>query len=105
MILAWAGSLEVAVDVRFGSKADICSAKRHVCFTPKSGHVQCNEGCPLSANIQLYSITSSARTSSVGGTVMPSALAVLRLMTHSNLVGCSTGRSAGVVPLTTWSTK
>jgi ClpX C4-type zinc finger len=28
--------------VRFGSKADICSAKRHVCFTPESGHVQCN---------------------------------------------------------------
>ena len=24
--------------VRFGSKADICSAKRHVRFTPKSGH-------------------------------------------------------------------
>ena len=29
------------VHVRFGSKADICSAKRHVRFTPKSGHVQC----------------------------------------------------------------
>ena len=25
--------------VRFGSKADMCSAKRHVRFTPKSGHV------------------------------------------------------------------
>src|SRR5215471_17401947 len=24
--------------VRFGSKADMCSAKRHVRFTPKSGH-------------------------------------------------------------------
>ena len=23
---------------------------RNVRFTPKSGHVQCNEGCPLSAN-------------------------------------------------------
>src|SRR5262245_25435304 len=23
------------------------SAKRHVCFTPKSGHVRCNQGCPL----------------------------------------------------------
>ena len=29
-------------DVRFGSLADICSAKRHVRFTPKSGHEQCN---------------------------------------------------------------
>jgi hypothetical protein len=25
-------------NVRFGSKTDICSAKRHVRFTPKSGH-------------------------------------------------------------------
>ena len=37
-------------DVRFGSKADMCSAKSHVRFTPKSGHVQCNSACPLSAN-------------------------------------------------------
>src|SRR6516225_4296364 len=37
-------------NVRFGSEADMCSAKRHVCFTPESGHVRCNEGCPLWAN-------------------------------------------------------
>jgi hypothetical protein len=30
--------------------------------------------------------------------VRPSALAVVRLMTRSNLVGCSTGKSAGFVP-------
>jgi hypothetical protein len=46
-----------------------------------------------------YSITSSAMASSVGGTLMPSALAVLRLMTNSNLVGCTTGKSAGLSPL------
>src|SRR5262245_7893756 len=34
-----------------------------------------------------YSITSSARARSDGGTVSPSALAVLRLITSSNLVG------------------
>ena len=34
-----------------------------------------------------HSITSSARASSVGGTSRPSALAVLRLMSSSNLVG------------------
>ena len=28
--------------VRFGSKADMCSAKGHVRFTPESGHVRCN---------------------------------------------------------------
>src|SRR5262245_62074298 len=37
-------------NVRFGSEADICSAKRHVRFTPESGHVRCNLGCPLWAN-------------------------------------------------------
>jgi hypothetical protein len=46
-----------------------------------------------------YSITSSVRASSIGGTSRPSALAVLRLTTSSNLVGCCTGRSAGLVPL------
>src|SRR5258705_11453262 len=33
-----------------------------------------------------------------GGTVRPRALAVLRLITSSNLVGCSTGRSDGFAP-------
>src|SRR5262245_39237256 len=43
-----------------------------------------------------YSITSSARASSVGGTSRPIARAVGRLMTNSNLVDCITGRSAGL---------
>src|SRR5262245_28523704 len=46
-----------------------------------------------------HSITSSARASSVGGISRPSALAVARLMTNSNLVGCITGRSDGLAPL------
>src|SRR4029434_8772421 len=46
-----------------------------------------------------HSITSSASASRVGGTVTPSALATLRLIASSNLVGCNTGRSAGFVPL------
>src|SRR5262249_27597892 len=37
-----------------------------------------------------YSITSSARPSSVSGTVRPSALAVLRLMISSTFVDCCT---------------
>ena len=44
-------------------------------------------------------ITSSAVANSVSGTVRPSALAVARLMTSSNLVDCTTGRSAGLMPL------
>src|SRR5262245_20869620 len=46
-----------------------------------------------------HSITSSARASNVGGTSRPSALAVLRLMTSSYLVGACTGRSPGFSPL------
>ena len=46
-----------------------------------------------------YSITSSAAFNRPSGTFRPSALAVLRLMTKSNLAGCCTGRSAGFSPL------
>ena len=45
-----------------------------------------------------HSITSSAMESTLSGMVRPSALAVVRLMTNSNLVVCSTGRSAGLAP-------
>jgi hypothetical protein len=46
-----------------------------------------------------HSITSSALACSDGGTVRPSDLAVLRLITNSYLVGACTGRSAGFSPL------
>ena len=46
-----------------------------------------------------YSITSSARASNIGGTLRPSAVAVLRLITSSYLVGFCTGRSAAFTPL------
>ena len=46
--------------------ADMCGAKRDARFGPK-------------ADIARYSITSSARASSCGGRVRPSAFAVLRL--------------------------
>ena len=51
-----------------------------------------------------YSITWSARSSSVCGMVRPSALAVFMLMTNSNLVGCSTGRSPGFAPFRIFTT-
>src|SRR5262245_10267638 len=46
-----------------------------------------------------HSITSSASASSLSGISRPSALAVLRLMTNSNLVGWMIGKSAGFSPL------
>ena len=45
-----------------------------------------------------HSISSSTRTRIDGLTVMPSAFAVFTLTTSSNLVGCSTGSSAGLAP-------
>jgi hypothetical protein len=49
-------------------------------------------------------ITLSALASTLGGIVRPISLAVLRLMTSSNFVGCSTGISAGLAPLRILST-
>src|SRR5262245_39113522 len=110
-------------DVRFGSQADMCVAKsdvrftpnsdresghpQTVRFTPESGHVRCNGSCLLWANSghrAIHSITLSARASSAGGTVRPSAFAALTLIISSNLVGCSTGKSAGLAPLNILST-
>jgi hypothetical protein len=54
---------------------------------------------PISGNRPSYSITSSAIDITPAGIVRPSALAVVRLMTSSNLFDCSTGSSAGFAPL------
>ena len=51
-----------------------------------------------------HSMTSSASASSASGTVRPSVVAVLRLMTNSNFVGWITGRSAVLAPLSTFPT-
>src|SRR5438874_9066813 len=48
-----------------------------------------------------HSITSSAMASTPGGKLRPNALAVLRLITKSNLVDCITGRSAAFAPFRT----
>src|SRR5262245_53528213 len=63
-------------------KADMCSALAHVCYGPKAD---------IAVN---YSITSSARASTAGGTVRPSALVLLRLMINLTLVGACTDRHA-----------
>jgi hypothetical protein len=51
-----------------------------------------------------YSTTSSAAAIIADGMIRPSAWAVFRLMTNSNFVGCSTGRSAGRAPFNSLST-
>jgi hypothetical protein len=52
-----------------------------------------------------YSITLSANCTTDAGIARLSALAVLRFRTNSNLVGCSTGKSAGFAPLKILSSK
>ena len=51
-----------------------------------------------------YLMILSALASTFGGIVRPICFAVFRLITNSNFVGCSTGMSAGFVPLRILST-
>jgi len=51
-----------------------------------------------------YLITLVACSRTADGIVTPRAFAVFKLMTKSNFLGCSTGRSAGVAPLRILST-
>jgi hypothetical protein len=53
---------------------------------------------------ELHSITSVAIARRAGGTVRPSSLAVVRLITSSKMVVCSTGRSPGFEPRNSLST-
>src|SRR5262245_40700159 len=82
---------------RAGKKADhrhrgLLRRRRARPYEPR-GTKQRDELAPL------HSITSSASASSLSGTVSPSILAVEALMTSSNLLACSTGKSAGFAPL------
>lgn len=84
---------------------------------PQSGHSQTTVRCPLYAitgreqmrqtNVRGggYSITSSARSGNAGGSVRPSILAVLRLITRSISVGNSIGKSSAAAPFRILSTR
>ena len=64
--------------------------------TVRVDHGFCGDG--------FHSTTRSARSRSDCGIVSPSTFAVFPLMTSSNVVGCSTGRSRGLAPLRILST-
>jgi len=82
-----------------GSRAcPLCSDSDRVGASQRSAAL-CQLRRNASQQTEPYSITSSARASSIGGTSRPSALAVLRLMTNSYLVTCWMGRSTGFSPL------
>src|SRR5262245_11310926 len=77
--------------VRFESESDRIAAQQQ-------NDAQCQEATYAPQQTSVYSITSSARASRVGGTSRPRALAVLRFITISYLVGACTGKSAGMLP-------
>ena len=83
------------INVRFGP---LCGLKSDISRGPRSA-ISCREQMQqMKWRLFAYSITSLARASSIGGISRPSALAVVRLMMRSNLVGCSTGMSLGFTP-------
>jgi hypothetical protein len=92
---------------RFGSFTSFSTLSDHVGSYPnndqtgdpprRSKRANRDQGAPQQN--ELYSITSSAAFNRPSGTLRPSALAVLRLMTSSNFVPCTTGKSAGFSPL------
>jgi hypothetical protein len=96
-----------ALGVCCGSKTEVSGLALHVRFTLGCRHRQPAPACLFGAMNGLmqrskwhfYSISSSARPLSASGTVMPSALAVLRLMISSTFVALWTGRSPGFAPL------
>jgi hypothetical protein len=88
--------------LEFGSKADFVrmsasGAKQTFGRLPKPA--LCQQPVPCVAIKLAYSITSSARRTSSAGISCPIDFAVLRLMTSSKLVGCSTGTSEALTPV------
>jgi hypothetical protein len=65
------------------------------CRRTPSGHEFRAVSCQIQKHRSLHSITAVAIASIAGGIVKPGILAVLRLITKSNLVDISTGISTG----------
>jgi len=85
---------------QMGSNSAELGFSHHFHFAVTSGPTASILDRQLRATIRSrgYSMTSSASAKSVGGILRLRVLAVLRLITSSNRVGCSTGRSAGLAP-------
>ena len=100
--------------------ASFLTCGRHVRFAPDCGPIAASQRADLQghqgtfrerlpamaglADSSVSTIARSARRSVSGGTVRPSALAVLRLITREKRVGCSTGISPGFTPFRILST-
>jgi hypothetical protein len=94
-------------DVRDGSFASFWPSAGYFWSSPVSRHAKQPPAClkrAISGRLPGHSITAFASASTLSGISRPIAFAVLTLMTSSNLVGCSTGRSAGFAPFAILST-
>src|SRR5512134_4140302 len=77
-----------------------CTVAAGLCLAGARDYAQDKDHLQASGDMPIvHSITLSARIRSDCGMVTPSVLAVFRLMTSSNCVGCSMGRSPGLAPL------
>jgi hypothetical protein len=100
-LVPWNGCPGCTLWVHFRPPRHSC-LRAYVRLRSESGRIashQRNDAMGLTGHCRVYSITSSAIESRPGGMATPRALAVVRLMTNSNLVGWSTGRLAGFSPL------
>jgi hypothetical protein len=88
----------VEVPMPFIVAYPVVSFLRRRAYTKKQGDRTAKKGDAMPPR-NVHSINRSARTSNDGGTFRPSAFAVLRLITNSNFVGFSTGKSPGLAPL------
>ena len=102
-----------ALGCRAGARSDYKTPRAdHLIFDQQTSAIRCPLGgchptsvaCLLIPTTFIHLITLSARYSTDCGIVKPICLAVFRLITNSNFVGASTGRSAGFVPLRILST-
>src|SRR5207247_107552 len=71
----------------------------------KNLFIHCRPPHALRLTPHAYRITRSALASTFGGIVRPICFAAFRLITNSNFVGASIGKSAGLVPFRILSTK
>ena len=82
--------------IEAGKTGDVAARMSEARDEPIANWIAANDICETA---MIYSITSSAATSNLLGTVRPSILAVWWLMTSSNFDACTTGKSAGLMPL------
>src|SRR5262249_2287239 len=79
-----------------GAKSKDCDFPLHV--------FPCSLHSTLLTRPSFHLMTLSALASTFGGIVRPICFAAFKLITNSNFVGCSTGRSAGFAPFKILST-